>query len=511
MLPPDELAALERAVIGTCLVDPREHQGGRLLARLAAACPPPLHRWIAGRDYRLASLVLDQVLSCAMPHDTGAMLDRLGRIPFAWAMDELAGKARATWEPCAYEASVLAAIGGYGAVTDWPLASGYATTTGAVAVLRGAAQIRQLRASLALCDHALSACDPRSDGHGEAWTILERSAKAILTGGEARDLGAYLGSAIDAAQEAALLRREGRAPSCTWGITELDALVPMRPGGLYVLAAGPGCGKTSLALQASSETADQSGPGAVAVAALEMRGEELATILAGRHLGVSPAAIREGVDGVPWDDLRALAATWSASGALLVRDAEALGERCTADAVVAWLRSRSSSGGLVLGVLDYLGLLDAPSARATEYQTLTAATKALKRAALALRVPLLVLSQLNRDGRKAVRSRQTGEATADPEPTLADLRGSGSIEQDADAVVFLHRECAPGCADATIPMRAIVAKHRAGATGSIPLWFHRRSQRFLPRSVAPEPTASAAAERAGRLRAAPSPTEDLFA
>lgn len=511
MIDKEMTIALERFLLGEILTTQGE-RCGRLVAVLAGYCPPPMARWFSDAAHRKAAVVIDQALAGTCAASGPDMIERLSMIPHAWAVDEIAGKGRGPWTACEHQDSVLAAIGGYSAIGDWHQTSGHRGSTDITAcaqVLRGVGQVRMLRAAIADVIKSINSCDPIS-GPGEAWSALQIAGNRILAGGQDRTLGTCLADAIASGKAQAEIRRSGRGHAVTWGLPALDALVPMRPGGLYVLAAGPGCGKTSLALQATVATADASGTGSVAYAALEMTGAELATIVAGRALHIAPGAIREGADGLPWDEVQALADQWSASGALMMRDAADMADRVTVGVVTSWFSARSSAGGLALCALDYLGLLDGTNERETEYQTITKATKALKRAALAMKVPLLVLAQMNRAGRSALKAKDTGKLVADPEPTLTDLRGSGSIEQDADAVIFLHRDCAPDCPDPTIPMRAIVAKHRAGATGSVPLWFHRRHQLFVEMEVEPSEDEKLATARADRMRSPPNSIEDVF-
>jgi replicative DNA helicase len=276
----------------------------------------------------------------------------------------------------------------------------------------------------------------------------------------------------------------------------LDDEVQLRAGGLYVLAAGPGCGKTSLALHAASATAAESKSGQVLFASMEMTPADIAGILAGRALGIGADHIRNGtLDGGTRDQVVEMAKKWK-QGGVIFRDGSS---GATADGLCAWARAkRNAAGGkLALVVIDYLQLLDSPDPRATEYQRLSYATRRLKQAALEIDAPILLLSQLSRDGTKQTRDRE-GKTKASPEPRLADLRGSGSIEQDADAVVALYRT---GEEEGEArPMRALILKNRRGRQGAIDLLFYGKTQTFT----------DTYARTDERMASPPSESEDAF-
>jgi replicative DNA helicase len=143
-------------------------------------------------------------------------------------------------------------------------------------------------------------------------------------------------------------------------------------------------------------------------------------------------------------------------------------------------RLRQSSGGLDLVVIDYLQLMTAgsmgPQARRYENRTqeVSAISRGLKALAKELNIPVIALSQLSRA------SEQRG---GDKKPMLSDLRESGSIEQDADVVAFIHRESyynrdSEPDPDTDNKAEIIVAKQRNGPTGSIQLAWISRCTRF---------------------------------
>jgi replicative DNA helicase len=135
--------------------------------------------------------------------------------------------------------------------------------------------------------------------------------------------------------------------------------------------------------------------------------------------------------------------------------------------------------GIKLFVVDYLQLLHSTSRRAeNRQQEIADISGGLKALAKELNVPIIVLSQLNREPEK----RESGAP-----PRLSDLRESGAIEQDADVVGLLYKPAKPGADDDelgggdernVVPMRLLIAKQRNGPTGEIDLTFFRSFTRF---------------------------------
>lgn len=125
--------------------------------------------------------------------------------------------------------------------------------------------------------------------------------------------------------------------------------------------------------------------------------------------------------------------------------------------------------GADLVVVDYMQLVDVPGLRPSEeYAAVTAVSKAVKRMARESGVPILMLAQLNRNN----------EGRSNPRPIMSDLRSSGQIEQDADAILFLYKPDLVS-ADAIQPVDVIVAKQKDGPTGVVQLMFKREFSTFV--------------------------------
>jgi replicative DNA helicase len=138
-------------------------------------------------------------------------------------------------------------------------------------------------------------------------------------------------------------------------------------------------------------------------------------------------------------------------------------------------RRMKTEVGIDLVIVDYLQLMHAPAAAGKDgnrVQEVSAITRGLKALARELNTPLIALSQLNR----------SPEARTDGEPRLSDLRESGSIEQDADMVMFLWKKpAAPddhGVHQEGEVVNLKLAKHRNGPTGDMELWFRKNQTRF---------------------------------
>jgi replicative DNA helicase len=257
-------------------------------------------------------------------------------------------------------------------------------------------------------------------------------------------------------------RQEGTAPlPVSTGSIDLDRQLHggFRPGQLVVLGARPSMGKTALVLGMAVTAASRDVP--TLYCSLEMSRAEVAARFLAMD-GVSTDVQAAGLSERDWgraEQAREKLRTWP----LRVDD--------DAAATVLTLRSRArrmaSRQGLGLVIVDYLQLL---THRETENRQTQVAeiSRELKRLARELSVPVVAVSQLSRNL----------EAREDKVPRLADLRESGQLEQDADAVLFLHRpvvydkKADPGEA------QVIVAKHRNGPTGLVRLVWLPKRMRF---------------------------------
>lgn len=246
----------------------------------------------------------------------------------------------------------------------------------------------------------------------------------------------------------------GQAVTVSTGYPGLDKLLGggMLNQGLYILAARPGCGKTTLGLKLAEQAAKS---GACLFFSLEMSAEQLTArrIAAESGLGIGRLMVGRKFD----DDEQAKMA--NAASALSTHDFRL--NRAPGASVADIAQAAHLTKNLRLVVVDYLGLVRSDERGLPIYERTTRNSNALKALARSLNVPVLCLCQLNR----------AAEQRADKVPSMADLRDSGAIEQDADAVILLHR---PGMYEPgevkpweSQTLTAIVAKNRHGATGKL--------------------------------------------
>lgn len=216
----------------------------------------------------------------------------------------------------------------------------------------------------------------------------------------------------------------GEVHGLTTGLADLDAILGgLRPGQLGLIAARPKMGKTTLAQNIAEHVTITLGK-AVAVFSFEMQPDELGDRMLSSLGGISGSKIRSGkLDDSDWSSATSAIAKLRGAQLFISRP-----RRARVDHVVAQLRRQHARTPLALCVIDYLQLMDAPGDNRA--QGIGDITRALKLAAGELGIPILLLSQLNRDL----------ERRPDKRPVPADLRDSGAIEQDADFVLFIYRD-----------------------------------------------------------------------
>lgn len=251
------------------------------------------------------------------------------------------------------------------------------------------------------------------------------------------------------------------------GYPELDQMLGgLRPGELIVIGGRPSTGKTALALNILANVANAGSP--VMLASIEMRGKEQATRLLAMHAGVSMHRIGKPVE-LKGDEINALMAAASPDGTggapLFIDDSASQ----TAARIASIARRAVRQHGIQLLAVDYLQFMTPDDTRDNRTEQVGRCVRAMKGLARELNIPVLLLSQLNRD------SEQNNGRRA----RLSDLRDSGSIEQDADKVLLLHREPDECPLAATVwPIDVIVAKQRNGPLGDVRLMYRRPVMRF---------------------------------
>lgn len=247
------------------------------------------------------------------------------------------------------------------------------------------------------------------------------------------------------------------------GFKSLDyKLAGWQKSDLIILAARPSVGKTSLALDLARNAALKGVP--VGFFSLEMSKEQLVDRLLASQAHVDLWRLRTGrlETSGEFDDFSRLGeAMGELSETPIYIDDHAsnsvMGMRTMA-------RRLQSEHGLGLLIIDYLQLMESSRYKDNRVQEVSDISRGLKRLAIELNVPIIALSQLSR----AV------EMRTDQRPKLSDLRESGSIEQDADVVMFIHRQPLEDNEErpAVFDVSLLIEKHRNGPTGELPLRFN---------------------------------------
>ena len=304
--------------------------------------------------------------------------------------------------------------------------------------------------------------------------VVERAESMLLsvTDREVKNaykpLNDFLIEAFNEAKE--VCEAGGVAAGVPTGYPSLDRmLMGLREGQLVIIGARPAVGKTSFALNLALNAASEGYT--VAFFSLEMSGKEIAQRFICAHAQVSMSNFRTGkISPQEWANIGQAAEDLSRLD-ILIDDTPGI----TVTEIRAKARRMLHNKEKAIIILDYLQLVSPPAGRRAESRTVEVSemSRALKIMAKELGVPVISLSQLSR----AVESR-TGKR-----PQLSDLRESGSIEQDADIVMFLDRssnEQEAGREDRPPEgiTRIIVAKNRSGPIGDVDLVFLAASTKF---------------------------------
>jgi replicative DNA helicase len=231
-----------------------------------------------------------------------------------------------------------------------------------------------------------------------------------------------------------------------------DLVGGLRPGGLYVVGARPAQGKTIVGLQLAVQLAQQAG--AVAFASLEMSRSDLQRRLVAQFAGIPIGRLVDSaLTARDWEAFARVRPTLERAPIYISDDPS-----MNLHQVRAFTRAVSRKTRLAGVVVDYLQLLESPDDdRRSRAEVVAGFSRGLKILARDLNVPVIALSQLNR----------SSVQRADGRPSMADLRESGAIEQDADVVMLLHRD--ERSARRRHLLDVHVAKNRRGATGKVEL------------------------------------------
>lgn len=317
-----------------------------------------------------------------------------------------------------------------------------------------------LRAGAAITDLALRIDD-------DIAAVLDRAEQTVLdvAGRKLSDgiqpIGPLFFSTLEELEE--LEARGSEVTGLSTGFKDLDRkLTGLHPANLVIVAARPSMGKSALAANISTNVALKGHP--VAFFSLEMSKEEVAQRMLCSEARIDSMKLRTGQIGeTAWPRLTDAAGKLY-EAPIFVDDSPVL----TVTEIRAKCRRLKRRHGLDLVVVDYLQLMQGAS-RENRQQEIADISRGLKNLARELDLPVIAVSQLNRNL----------ESREDKRPRLGDLRESGSLEQDADIVIFIYRdEYYNETSEKKGIAEVIVAKHRAGATGTVEMTFMPEFTKF---------------------------------
>ena len=308
------------------------------------------------------------------------------------------------------------------------------------------------------------------EGAEEVEKIIDQAEQAIFNVAQRRTTRGYtllkdtLNEAFEKIEK--IFESKGGVTGIPTGYSDFDRYTAgLQPSDLIILAARPGMGKTTFALNIAQYAAVEMRIPTV-IFSLEMSKEQLAMKLLCAEAGVDNQRIRTGaLTDADWPRLsRALGRLSEAR--MYIDDTPGV----SVMEVRAKARRIKAEEGLGLVIIDYLQLMQGRAKAESRQQEVSEISRGLKALARELSVPIIALSQLSR----AVEQRTVKI------PTLADLRESGSLEQDADIVLFLYRDdyYNPETEKKNIT-ELIIAKHRNGPLGSVEFFFQKDCSKFV--------------------------------
>ena len=263
-----------------------------------------------------------------------------------------------------------------------------------------------------------------------------------------------------------LSESKGTITGASTGFDDLDALTSgLQPADLIIIAGRPSMGKTTVAMNIAENFAIK-GQKPVAVFSLEMPGDAIVMRMMSSLGGIEQQRVRSGdLDDNDWPRLT-MALTMLNSTKIFIDDSAALSP---SEIRARARRLAREHGQLGLVVVDYLQLMQSPTSGESRVQQISDISRGLKALAKELNVPVIALSQLNRNLEQRPNKR----------PVMSDLRDSGAIEHDADLILFIYRdevynENSPEKGTAEL----IIGKQRNGPLGTVRLMFQGQYSRF---------------------------------
>jgi replicative DNA helicase len=323
-----------------------------------------------------------------------------------------------------------------------------------------------LRSLINVCNEITSRC---YNGQEDIEPFLDEAERLIFDVSEKRvrpsffKMGDLIMDTIKTVER--LFERKELVTGVPTGFLDLDRLTAgLQPSDLIIVAARPSMGKTAMVLNIAQYVALHANT-AVAIFSLEMSKEQLVLRMLCSEARVDNAKVRTGYLGERDFPRLAMAAGRLAEAPIYIDDTPA--QNVLELRAKARRLKREANIGLV--IIDYLQLMRGLTAQENRTQELSEISRSLKSLAKELNIPVIALSQLNRQV----------EQRADRRPMMADIRESGAIEQDADVIMFIYRDevYKPDSQDEGVA-EVIIGKQRNGPTGTVRLSFRREYTRF---------------------------------
>ncbi|MEM1011842.1 MAG: replicative DNA helicase [Planctomycetota bacterium] len=302
--------------------------------------------------------------------------------------------------------------------------------------------------------------------HESAEQVLDRAEKRVFDLQQQKVSGDVVSLGSVAEDVYGMIEDKARAGLMTEFVDLDDMLHGLQNGEMVIVAARPSMGKTAIAMNIVENVAAQKVP--VGVFSLEMSKQQLAQRLMCSRAGIDAQRVRKGTLRAEEYQKLALVVTELDQFPVWVDDTPGL----TIMDLRAKARRLAMQRGVRMLMIDYMQLMEGTAGIESRQQQITEISRGIKGIARELNIPVICLSQLNRqsEGRDGHR------------PRMSDLRESGSIEQDADVVLLLHREdyyrqTNPDFVPDNIA-EVIVAKQRNGPTGTVKLTFDNKTTTF---------------------------------
>jgi replicative DNA helicase len=301
----------------------------------------------------------------------------------------------------------------------------------------------------------------------EIHAVMDRAEQSVLSVAERRasqnmiEVGPLFADVLEKIEQ--LEQQGSEVTGLATGFRDLDKkLAGLQPANLVIIAARPAMGKSALTMNIATNVALQQKP--VALFSLEMSKEEIVQRILSSVGRVDSMKLRSGQLGPLWQRV-VDAASRMYQAPIYIDDSPIV----TVTDIRAKCRRLKRKKGLALVIVDYLQLMQG-TVRENRQQEIAEISRNLKNLARELDVPVIGLSQLNR----------SLEAREDKRPRLSDLRESGSLEQDADVVMFIYRHeyYHPEDQENKGLAEVIIAKHRSGSTGTVRMTFLPEFTRF---------------------------------